>query len=384
MAAGFALALSGAAPGQTSLAREGRYWTQTANGNMTVNEAIRLRVIASGNVTLRGHAGGRMSYTLKRKIQARDAEEAARLLRGFEVKTSVRGGWLYLTVTSPSSRTMSADLSVTVPRSFEDAVVESYDGNVQAYDFDGQVQVSTAAGNVSLDRLQRSAVAKTGGGNITVGKISGALKCYSGGGNLTVESVGAECWLETEGGEITVGQAMGPVHVFTQAGGNIKVGKSTGAVYARTAGGLIEIGQAAGVVEAQNSGGSIQVNSANVVRCQSDSGAIRLKNVDGALRASTVAGNIIAELLAGRPLRDSMLSTNSGDITVLIPSNIAVTVMARNQTPGSGRIISEFPEIQVRQPGASSAAAVAEGALNGGGPVFRIVVNAGTIYLKKK
>jgi hypothetical protein len=208
------------------------------------------------------------------------------------------------------------------------------------------------------------------------------VKCYSGGGNIKVDSAGGESWFETAGGEVYVGEVLGPIHVSTGAG-NIRIVRSTAAVFARTAGGVIEVDQSTGVVSAQNSGGAIQVNSAKGVRCESDSGAIRLRNVDGPLRAVTAAGNIIAELLAGRPLEDSMLSTNAGDITVYIPSNLAMTVMARNESGGAGRIVSDFPEIRVRQ-GAAIVPLLAEGAINGGGPVLRLVARAGTIYVRRE
>jgi hypothetical protein len=50
-----------------------------------------------------------------------------------------------------------------------------------------------------------------------------------------------------------------------------------------------------------------------------------------------------------------------------------------------GRIISDFPEIHVKvltQPGANPV--VAEGALNGGGPLLRLNVVGGTIYLRRQ
>ena len=108
-------------------------------------------------------------------------------------------------------------------------------------------------------------------------------------------------------------------------------------------------------------------------------------NVWGACRASTAQGSILAELLSGNHILDSTLSTNAGDITVFISSNLPLTVMARNQSAGAAsRIISEFPEIRVKggQPGYSPV--LAEGALNGGGPVLRINVIGGTIYLRRQ
>jgi len=94
----------------------------------------------------------------------------------------------------------------------------------------------------------------------------------------------------------------------------------------------------------------------------------------------------LAELLSGNRIEDSTLSTNAGDITVFIASNLPLTVAARNESAGAlGRIISDFPEIRVKalsQAGANPV--VAEGALNGGGPILRINVVGGTIYLRRQ
>ncbi len=96
----------------------------------------------------------------------------------------------------------------------------------------------------------------------------------------------------------------------------------------------------------------------------------------------------MAELVSGgssRPqfMADSILSTNAGDITVLIPSNLALTVQATNESGGSGRIISDFPQFRPQAGGLPGAPLVAEGALNGGGPLLRVNVMGGTIYLHR-
>jgi hypothetical protein len=102
------------------------------------------------------------------------------------------------------------------------------------------------------------------------------------------------------------------------------------------------------------------------------------------LNASTAMGSILAELLSGTRIEDSVLSTNAGDITVLLSSNIPITVQASNQTAGNGRrIVSDFPEIRIRNAGATIPL-IAEGALNGGGPVLRIFASGGTIYLRRQ
>ncbi len=182
-----------------------------------------------------------------------------------------------------------------------------------------------------------------------------------------------------------VREAKGTVHATT-AGGNIRVDRADGPVFARTAAGLIQVQQASGEVTAESSGGAIQVGAANGVRCDSAAGAIWLRNVAGSLRASTSAGSILTELLAGNRIQDSTLSTNAGDITVFIASNLPLTVLARNESgSAAGRIVSDFPEIRVRpvaQAGANPV--IAEGSLNGGGPVLRINVIGGTIYLRRQ
>jgi hypothetical protein len=69
---------------------------------------------------------------------------------------------------------------------------------------------------------------------------------------------------------------------------------------------------------------------------------------------------------------------------VLIPSNLAVTIQAVNQSPG-GRVISDFPQIRVTDEQLRMRTALrAEGALNGGGPVLRLTTARGTIFLKRE
>ena len=125
----------------------------------------------------------------------------------------------------------------------------------------------------------------------------------------------------------------------------------------------------------------MQVGAASGVRCEAGTGAIRLTNISGAMRVSTAMGSIIASLLGGK-LAESFLSTGNGDITVVIPSNLGVTVRAENEMADTlQRIVSEFPGIPVRLQGTQ---VVAEGAINGGGPLLRISGTGGTIFIKKQ
>jgi len=345
----------------------------------------RFRLDTVGSVVLHGEAGDRAVYALKARVRAKDARDAEALLRQFDVRTKTQGPWGYLTV-APSRRISEApELSLTVPRRLRQILVETRGGDVQASNLDGEIEARSAGGQINVDGIKGRCELRTGGGDIQVGSVGGSVRCYSGGGIIRVQSAGGESWFETAGGEIFIHQSSGPVHAAT-AGGNIRIDRALAAVFARTAAGLIQVQQADGTVTAESYGGAIQVNAANGVRCDSAGGPIRLRNVAGPLRASTAAGSILAELLPGNRIEDSTLSTNAGDITVFIASNLPVTVAARNDSAGTlARIISDFPEIHVKalsQPGSSRV--VADGALNGGGPVLRINVVGGTIYLRRQ
>jgi hypothetical protein len=72
-----------------------------------------------------------------------------------------------------------------------------------------------------------------------------------------------------------------------------------------------------------------------------------------------------------------MLETGNGDVTVLIPSNLGVTIRAETER---GRVVSDFPMAQ-RSVGMEVRA---EGRINGGGPMLRIAGAGGTIFIKRQ
>ncbi len=152
-------------------------------------------------------------------------------------------------------------------------------------------------------------------------------------------------------------------------------------VSVNTAGGAIDVGSARGMVVAESSSGPIQIGSAGGVQCETGGGGIRLSNISGGLRATTAAGNVIAELLAGGVPEESFLVTGMGDITVFVPSNLGIRILAQIESAGSKRIVSDFPAVKTRMSGPM---AIAEGAINGGGPLIRLSSTGGTIYIRRR
>jgi DUF4097 and DUF4098 domain-containing protein YvlB len=374
------LLLAGVAPaGEPALRREGAFWVWTETGTQPTAPKGPIRIAASGGVKVTGAAEDQIAYSVTRRVRARSESDARRLMVISRTRISIQGKLTTVRVDSAAGEV--ADLEIRVPRAAVDIVVNTHDCAVDVSDLSGAVHTETGAGKVTIDRIGGAVTALTAGGDVVLGTVGGAVRCISGGGPISARNLGGEAFLQTAGGDITVEQVDGPVRCSTAAGG-IRIERAGSTVVADTMGGPIDIVSARGLVTIRNSGGPIAVGSASGgARCESAGGTIRLTQVAGGLRASTAVGNIAAHLLAGEPFTDSFLTTGAGDITLWIPSKLRVTVRAQNETPGnSRRIVSEFAAIPVKS---SGLAVSAEGSLNGGGPLVRLVSTGGTIYIRR-
>ena len=364
---------------EPSLTRDGKYWVEVRSGSEPMAPTARLRINSRGPVPLNGTPGAALSYALKIRVKAASEAEARLLANRFGVRVAKQGAnAVYLVVQRGDGM---ADLQVKLPRTAPETTIATSEGAIAFYDLDGGVQAETGGGAVTADRVKGNIVVRTAGGDITLGTVGGNAKCTTAGGKITASMVHGEATFETGGGDISAQEIQGLVHAATMAG-SIRIYNAGSAVIASTGGGPIDVGQAHGVVTARNSGGPVKVGSAEGVSCENAGGGVNLDNISGSVRVSTAVGSIIASLLAGKPMSDSFLSTGSGDITVIIPSNLGVTIRAQNELAGNiRRIISEFPGISVRVEGGQ---VVAEGPVNGGGPILRISGTGGTIFIKRQ
>ncbi len=367
---------------QQKLERNGNLWVYSNQGSGCAS-ATRVRVVAAGRLTVISADQKDVSFKWSRQIRASGRQAAQQSSFPAQVTAVQKGDWCIVTVSDPMPAGSAGELAVTIPRRITDHKLETRFGAINVRGISGEIFASTEAGNLDLDDLGGNVIARTGGGAITCGRIQGSLRCLSGGGNIRVGQVLREAVLESAGGEIFVDDAGGMLRLSTS--GNIHVARADQAVIAHTTGGLIDIGRAGGMVTAESAGGGIQVGSARGVRCESANGTIRLKNVSGSVRASVGTGHLFVYLVAGQQMENSFLATGRGDITVFLPSNLAVTVKALNETAGwMGRVISDFSEVQVQPSEAGSGRpVVAQGALNGGGPVLMLSTSGGAIYLKR-
>jgi DUF4097 and DUF4098 domain-containing protein YvlB len=359
---------------QQELTRQGDLWVRTHYGAGPA--APRLRVNAHGPVTLEGGVSLNVSYQVKLSVKTRTAAEALRLLDRYAVRLAPQGDWLVLT--APGGPFLSA-VSVKAPR-LAAAAVSTSGGAVDVRGVDGALVVDSGGGELFVDRVRGDCKLFTRGGDVRVGQVEGSLDCASGAGRITVGTVRGEAVLTTEGGDIVATEVGGRVRAQTRAGG-IHIAKAGGAVTATTGGGRIIVDSANGVVITHNVAGPVQVGAAASVECESGAGGVQIGNILGSMQVSTMMGSILADLLGGKPA-DSFLASGDGDITVLIPSNVGVTIRAESEMADTiRRIVSEFPGIPVRRQGAQI---VAEGPVNGGGPLLRISATQGTIFIKRQ
>jgi len=354
--------------------RKGEVWEKDFFGN--ARNARRIRINAHGPVTLQAGAGNSITYSVHLSVRARTEAEAASVMKKYMVRADFIGDTTV--ITAPAGPVVST-VVVKTPR-IDLATIITSDGDVEATGVDGPVIIDTGAGAVTVDRIRGDCKVNTGGGDVRAGTIGGALRCTSQGGKISATSVKGEAILKTVGGDIVCGEIKGSAQVETGAGG-IHIMKCGAGVNASTVGGPIVVEQAGGIVTAKNLAGPVQVGAASGVQCESGSGGIRVTNITGPMRVQTSLGNIIAAVL-GPKLGDSFLATANGDISVSIPSNVGVNIRAQNDMADSmRRIVSEFNSVRVRRQGRQL---VAEGQVNGGGPLLQLSATVGTIFIRKQ
>jgi DUF4097 and DUF4098 domain-containing protein YvlB len=352
------------------------FWERLQTGGADASPGLQVSS-SQVRVVLRGGApGNRITFRLIQRLNVRFEPEAERRLTGSATITSGPGVTLITAQGSPSHST----LELYVPVQVKTASLEILQGgDIEVYDFRGAVVARTPVGDIQADNIGGRVGAYTGGGHIRIGRVNGKVECSTGAGSITVASA-ADVSCQTSGGEIVVNDARGPVWL-SSGGGNIDVQRAAGSVEAHSMQGAIQVAQAGGIVTADTRGGAIRVGSAAGVRAESAAGPVHLTGASGLLSVSTAIGSILAELMAGARLRDSSLVTAAGDITVMIPSNVALSVMATNERGGMPRIESDFSGVRVdslnfaRPP-------LAEGIINGGGPML-MLSGSGVIYLRR-
>ena len=372
---------------QSRVFREGANWTQEVTGSLAGAKILRVRVDV-GSVKVQGGSQQEISYVIRNRSYSSSEERARREFDSYKISAYVRGDTAYITAEweGSSPRKFAGDFIVNVPRSMELVKLETDGGSVSTNGVTGRVEAQSGGGSIHLDDIGGNINAETGGGSIDVGNVGAELSLHTGGGSIEIRSAKGKINAESGGGSVVLVSGLQGA-VLETGGGSIQVRQCNGTVKVTTGGGSIDLGDIGGSAVIETGGGSIRLSSAKgPVRAETGGGSIELYGVPGA-RAETAAGGITAKFVAeGGNFSESSLETTAGDITVYLSTNLRMTVRASIELAnGHGIHSSDFPEIHVTTEGGDYGpkTVTAEGSLNGGGPVLKVITQTGDISFRR-
>lgn len=380
------LLLPAATAQQTRIYGDGGNWTEEITGALAAAKNLRVKVDI-GSVRVEGGSQQGISYSIRNHSYSSSEGRARREFDSYKVSAYVRGdtAWIVGDWEGGRPHKFSGEFAISVPREMDEVKIETDGGNVSTTSIAGRVNAESGGGSVHLDDIGGNIYAETGGGSIDVGKVESEVSVHTGGGSIRVDSAKGKIEAESGGGSVTVVSGMQGAELET-GGGSIQVERCNGRVKAETGGGSIDLGDIGGPAEISTGGGSIRLASAKgAVRAETGGGTIELMGVPSA-HAETGAGSIAVKFVAsGGERTDSMLETSAGDIIVYLAPNFNANIRASIEVANGHRISSDFPEIKISSEGGDYGpkTVTAEGNLNGGGPVLKVLTTTGDISFRR-
>lgn len=368
--------------------RDGNTWVQEITGYTSTSKALRVQSELGAVQVRGGDENKQVNYTIKKRLHKTVSEELAKReldlfvvdVRRNAEAVNFDGNWY-----RGRSGRISVEFYLTVPRDLWWVYVNTMGGTVGINNIKGKVSAQTAGGGVQLNDIAGPVMVYTMGGSVDVGNVGSDAKLQTAGGGMTIGSVAGKLFAKTEGGSISVGKAALGAELSTEGGG-ISIKECGGDLRAVTEGGMLEIGEISGQVYLESAGGGIKlVKAKGPVRASTASGAMKLYNLLRGVHAETANGPIVAEFVGSRrDFTDSHLETTAGDITVWLPSDLAVTVKAAIEYANGHEIKSDLPGMKVTWEGNDYGPkqAYGEANFNGGGQVLKVHTSNGNIYFR--
>jgi len=360
-------------------------WSQASSATLAGAKNVRIK-LDMGSVVLHGGQQQGISYVVR--SHSYSSEDETRKQSGyFKINAVVKGdtAWIVGEWQGRRMRGFAGELVVNVPRETDWVKIETGGGPVEASGISGRLDVDTGGGKIRVDDIGGSVGVQTGGDSIDIGSVGGDLKLQTGGGNIYIKSVKGKINAETGGGNVVVLSGEQGA-VIEAGGGNVDIKRCLGGVKASTGGGNINLGEIGGPADIETGGGSIRLTSAKGrVGASSGAGSIELYGVPSA-RVETGAGGIKVKIInTGGDRGDSVLETSTGDITVYIASDVALSVRASVELGNGHHITSDFPDIHIASEGNQWGPRTlsADGKLNGGGPVLKVRTTSGDIWFRR-
>jgi hypothetical protein len=279
--------------------------------------------IDGGSIDVQPSDSRKVSIEMYRSIEARNADEARKLLERYPMRFNQSGNTVYIESEGPDGKyNKQVKLRITVPRNFN-------------------VDLKTSGGNLTVERLAGTIRGKTSGGNLRFLQIEGPVRGETSGGSITAKEIEGEVVIKTSGGPIDVSNVSNDVVAHT-SGGSITAKRIDGKLDARTSGGTLNFEDITGEIEGHSSGGSVTARFA-------------------------------------KPLEaNCRLETSGGSVNVFLPENSQFDLDAE---AGSGQIVTEFP-VSITLQGKLEKS-VLRGSVNGGGHILYCRTSGSNINLKK-
>lgn len=153
---------------------------------------------------------------------------------------------------------VSASIVVPVHSS---ATVETSSADVELLGVLGDVQVTTASGDVEVEHAA-SLRAKTASGDLDIGTVEGKCRANSGSADVTVGVVGGDCDVATGSGDVSINSVGGRLLVKTGSG-DVTVDQGSGDVDAMAGSGDLEFRRLAqGRLKAKTGSGDVAIGVA--------------------------------------------------------------------------------------------------------------------------
>ena len=229
------------------------------------------------------------------------------------------------------------------------------------------VDVQTAAGNISVRMVPGSSVRVSGEVRVKTGLLQGDSVPEQ-----TLRRFVSHPPIRQHGNSITIGHLRdSDLRRDTFISYEIEVPANT-RLRSQTGLGDLQVEGLHGAVTADTGAGKVTISAVTGdVRANTGLGDISILGVTGTLRADSSAGNVNAE---GEPGGGWRLSTGLGDVRIRLLGNVGLDVHAE---AGLGEIVTALP---LKVDGAISH--VLRGKLRGGGYVIELKTGAGSIRIE--
>ena len=323
-----------------------------------------------GDIDILGHPGSGTYLIIERVIQAMSNKNAINMLEKnqiqvFHIETDKiveikRIGHRY-------QNRIQSRFRIHLPFN-TNITIESAGGDNHIRKIRGQIELRTRGGDIELEQLSGITSAYTDGGNIYANHSEGALDLHTSGGNIHItqsrgnvnafNSVGDLSIMELKGnikaiisgGNINLGAIEGDTISLQINGGNLTAGTlnsnligwvNSGEIALKNIRGNISVGTSSGDIKLENIYGNIS--------CNTSIGGIHGKNIFGAIKAFTSNGNIEVEKAYDSSIKNHTidLETSAGEITIVIPDGLPITIDAEAIDMQSPYAITSYIPLEV-------------------------------------